>query len=123
MVMKNDFQLSTFNFQPIKVAIVDDHKVIAEGLERLINTSGIAGVTGKAYSASGCMTLLAQSVPDVLLLDYSLSDCNSIDFLPQIKEKYPDLKILMLTSHSELSIVRRVLDCGVSGYIIPNFPL
>jgi DNA-binding NarL/FixJ family response regulator len=42
------FQLSTFNFQLIKVAIVDDHKMVAEGFERLINESGIAGVIGKA---------------------------------------------------------------------------
>ena len=115
-----DFQLSTYNFQPVKVAIVDDHTVVAEGFERLINASGIAGVIGKAYSASGCMTLLAQSEPDVLLLDFSLPDGNSIDLLPQIKALYPDLKILILTSHSELSIIRRVLDCGASGYIMKN---
>jgi DNA-binding NarL/FixJ family response regulator len=115
-----NFQLSTYNFQPVKVAIVDDHTVVAEGFERLINASGIAGVIGKAYSASGCMTLLAQSEPDVLLLDFSLPDGNSIDFLPQIKALYPDLKILILTSHSELSIIRRVLNCGASGYIMKN---
>ena len=115
-----DFQLSTYNFQPVKVAIVDDHTVVAEGFERLINASGIAGVIGKAYSVSGCMTLLAQSEPDVLLLDFSLSDGNSIDILPQIKALYPDLKVLIITSHSELSIIRRVLAYDVSGYIVKN---
>ena len=116
----NNFQLSTFNFQLIKVAIVDDHMAVAEGFERLINESGVAGVTGKAYSASGCMKLLAQSEPDVLLLDFSLPDGKSIDLLPQIKALYPDLKVLILTSHAELSIIRQALDSGISGYIMKN---
>jgi len=120
MEKKEIFQLSTFNFQLIKVAIVDDHTVVAEGLERLINTSGQAGVIGKAFSASGCFELLAQSEPDILLLDVSLSDGNSIDFLPQIKALYPDLKILMLSSHAEPQVIRRALDSGVSGYIMKN---
>ena len=116
----NNFQLSTFNFQRIKVAIVDDHTAVAEGFERLINESGIAGVIGKAYSLSGCMKLLARSEPDVLLLDVSLPDGNSIDFFPQIKAQYPDLKVLILTSHSELPLIKRALDSGISGYIMKN---
>jgi hypothetical protein len=46
--MMNNFQLSSFNFQLIRVVIVEDHKSVAEGFERLINESGLAGVTGKA---------------------------------------------------------------------------
>ena len=117
---KNNFQISTFNFQLIKVAIVDDHKVVAEGLERLINASGIAGITGKAYSASGCLKLLAQSATDVLLLDVSLPDGNGIDLFPKIKTRYPDMKVIILTSHTEIPIIKRALDCGVSGFIMKN---
>ena len=115
-----DFQLSAFNFQRIRVAIVDDHAVVAEGFERLINESGVAGVTGKAYSASGCLKMLAQIEADVLLLDVSLPDGNGIDLFPQIKALYPDLKVLILTSHSEIPVIRRALDCGVSGFILKN---
>ena len=114
------FQLSTFNFQLIRVAIVDDHTAVAEGFERLINESGVAGVIGKAYSLSGCMKLLARSQPDVLLLDVSLSDGSSIDFLPQIKASFPDLKVMMLTSHSEPPIIKRALDNGAAGYVMKN---
>ena len=114
------FQLSTFNFQLIRVAIVDDHTAVAEGFERLINESGVAGVTGKAYSVSGCMKLLARSEIDVLLLDVNFPDGNGIDLFPQIKALYPNLKVVMLTSHSELPIIRRALDCGVSGYIMKS---
>ena len=117
-----DFQLSTFNFQLIKVAIVDDHQVVADGIERLVNESGVAGVTGKAFSIAGCWKLLAQGVADVLLLDVSLPDGNGLDALPQIKAKYPVLKVILLTSHSEPSIIRRALDNSVSGFITKNSP-
>ena len=110
----------TFNSQLIRVAIVDDHKVVVEGFEHLINESGIAQVTGKAYSATGCLELLAKQQVDVLLLDIGLPDGNGIDLCPEIKAQYPDLKILMLTSYSELSIIMRVLENGASGYILKN---
>jgi len=116
----NNSQLSTLNSQLIKVLIVDDHKVVAEGFERLINESGVAQVVGKAYSAAECRELLAQQQADVLLLDISLPDGNGIDLCPQIKAQYPKLKILMLTSYSELSIILRVLEDGASGYILKN---
>ena len=116
----NNSQLSTLNSQLIKVAIIDDHKVVAEGFERLINESNIAQVIGKAHSVAGCWELLAKQQPDVLLLDVSLPDGNGIDLCPEIKAQYPDLKILMLTSYSELSIIMRVLEDGASGYILKN---
>jgi DNA-binding NarL/FixJ family response regulator len=117
--MKN-FQLSTFNFQLIRVAIVDDHTVVAEGFERLINESRVAGVIGKAYSGAGCWTMLSQSEADLLLLDVSLPDGNGIDLCREIKAKYPNLKVLILTSHSELSVIQRALDNGASGFIMKN---
>ena len=117
---KENFQLSTFNFQLIRVAIVDDHTVVAEGIERLINESGIAGVVGKAFSVAGCLKLLTQIKTDVLLLDFNLPDGNGLELLQNIKASYPELKVVMLTSHTELSIINRALDSGVSGYIMKN---
>ena len=104
----------------IRVAIVDDHKSVAEGFERLINESGEAQVTGKAYSAAGCWDLLAKEDTDVLILDVSLPDGNGMELCPQIKARYPEIKILMLTSYSELTIIVRVLEEGASGYILKN---
>jgi DNA-binding NarL/FixJ family response regulator len=104
----------------IKVAIVDDHKIIVEGLEILINESGIAQITGKAYGIKGCMSLLEDQQPDVLLLDINLSDGNGIDACTQIKKQHPDVKILMLTSYGELSVIRRALDEGALGYVLKN---
>ena len=120
METKESFQLSSFNFRLIRVVIVDDHAAVADGFERFINDSGVAGVIGKAYSVSGCMKLLAQSKPDVLLLDVNLPDGNGIDFFPKINALYPDLKVLILTSHTEIHIIKRAFELGVSGFILKN---
>ena len=120
MDTKESFQLSSFNFSLIRVAIVDDHASVADGFERFINDSGIAGVIGKANSAAGCMKLLAQSEPDVLLLDVSLPDGNGIDLFLKINVLYPDLKVMILTSHTEMHIIKRAFDCGVSGFVLKN---
>ena len=116
----NNSQLSLLNSQPIKVSIVDDHKIIADGLEQLINKSETACVTGKAYSVAGCLELLKGNQPEVLLLDVSMPDGNGIDLCPEIKAKYPQVKVLMLTSYGELATITRALDAGADGYVLKN---
>ncbi|MDR1553215.1 MAG: response regulator transcription factor [Prevotellaceae bacterium] len=108
------------NSQLINVIIVDDHKMIAEGLEKLINESTIAQVIGKEHSIKGCLSLLEHQQPDVLLLDIGLPDGNGIDACALIKKQYPDVKILMLTSYSELSVISRALGEGALGYVLKN---
>ena len=104
----------------IRVAIVDDHKVIADGLEHLINQSGTACVDGKAYSAAECRRMLERKQPDVILLDIGLPDGNGIELCPVIKEKYPQIKVLMLTSYGELASITRALEAGADGYVLKN---
>lgn len=104
----------------INVAIVDDHKIIADGLGSLISESDIACVAGKAYSAAECWKLLKEIQPEVLLLDVSMPDGNGIDLCPKIKAKYPQIKILMLTSYGELATITRALDAGADGYVLKS---
>jgi len=104
----------------IKVAIVDDHKILTEGLQGLIAGSGLAIVVNVAHSASECRRSLGFCKPDVLLLDVSLPDISGLDFCKEVKAQFPEIKILALTTHNEYSIVRQMLDNGASGYLIKN---
>ncbi|MDR1553217.1 MAG: response regulator transcription factor [Prevotellaceae bacterium] len=104
----------------ITVHITDDHKMLVEGLTLSINESDIATVIGTSSTLSECRTALASQNPDVLLLDINLPDGNGVDFCVEIKQKYPNLKVLILTTHNEYSIARRVMDNGASGYILKN---
>lgn len=94
--------------------------MFVEGLTASINESGIAKVTGVSYSLEECRRDLSSETAEVLLLDISLPDGNGIDFCGEIHQKYPDMKILVLTSHDEYSIAKRVMGNGASGYILKN---
>ncbi len=104
----------------ITVQIVDDHRMFVEGLEKIIAESGVARIIGKAYNARECWKMLSWEQADVLLLDVHLPDGNGVDLCPQIKQKYPDLKILAITSFSEYAVVSRMLENGATGYVLKN---
>ncbi len=104
----------------IKVHITDDHKMLIEGLTSCINESGVAEVIDTSNTLSDCRKSIAFSKPDILLLDINLPDGNGVDFCLEVKTKYPEVKILILTTHDEYSIARRVMNNGASGYILKN---
>ncbi|MCL2098543.1 MAG: response regulator transcription factor [Bacteroidales bacterium] len=108
------------NSQLIKVMIIDDHKMFVEGIERIINESGIAQVVAKAYTVREGRLMLSGEQADVLLLDIHLPDGNGIDLCAEILTKYPNMKILALTSFSEYTVVNRMLNNGALGYLLKN---
>jgi len=117
--MKN-FELTAFHLPFIRIAIVEDHKSVAEGFERLINDSENVRVIAKAYNITGCRELLKTVLPDVVLLDVGLPDGNGIDLCHEIKEKYPQVKTLILTGYNEFYTITRALDAGADGYILKS---
>jgi DNA-binding NarL/FixJ family response regulator len=104
----------------ITVHIVDDHKMLVEGLSASINESGIAEVVATSHSVAECWTKLAERTVDVLLLDINLPDGNGIDLCLEIKQKYPTIEIVMLTTYDKPSVVNRAIKNGASGYILKN---
>ncbi|MDR1743276.1 MAG: response regulator transcription factor [Dysgonamonadaceae bacterium] len=104
----------------IKVAIVDDHYIVLDGIEKIIAESGIAVLTGKADTAAVCREMLKAGQPDVLMLDVGLPDANGMDLCPQLKALYPAMNILMLTSYAEYTVISYTLNNGASGYILKN---
>lgn len=104
----------------IRVMVVDDHAILVDGLSRLVNESGFATVSGTAYTGKGCLEQLRQELPDVVFLDINLPDVSGLDLCKTIKEQYPAIKIVALTSYSEYAMVRQMLENGASGYVIKN---
>ena len=104
----------------ITVHITDDHKMLVQGLCISIERSGIAMVTGMSHSLGECRQSLAGRPPDVLLLDLNLPDGSGIDFCAEVRRDYPEVKILVLTTHDGYSTVRRVMESGALGYILKN---
>jgi DNA-binding NarL/FixJ family response regulator len=104
----------------VYVAIVDDHKIITDALSEIINKAEGIRVIDKAFSIAECREMLTRCLPDVLLLDVSLPDGNGIELCSEVRKKYPDVKILMLTSYAESNVIARALDEGAHGYVLKS---
>ncbi len=104
----------------IRVHITDDHRMLVEGLETAINESGVAQVTDVSHTIAESRRACAAEQPDVLLLDINMPDGNGIDFCAEIHVVRPSMKILMLTSYNEFTVVNRAITAGASGYILKN---
>jgi DNA-binding NarL/FixJ family response regulator len=103
-----------------KVFIVDDHYMVIEGIRSLLqNEKGIEWV-GHATNAASCLAFLKQQQPDVILMDISLPDKTGIDLCKEVKEKYPSVFIIGLSTYNQLSFIQKMMDNGSSGYVLKN---
>ncbi len=104
----------------IDIYIVDDHKLVCEGISDLINQSGQAHVSHTFTTLEACRQAFEQRRPDVLLLDLSMPDGDGIAFCHQIIRDYPKVKVIALTIHDEYSMIQRMMDCGAHGYVLKS---
>ena len=103
-----------------KIAITDDHIMVLKGIESMLENTKEIEVVGLYHNADETLNKISKDQPDVLLLDINLPDVNGIDLSKQLLKKYPDLKIIALTSHDDITFVKRMLKNGVHGYLLKN---
>lgn len=102
------------------VFIVDDHYMVIEGIRSLLqNEKGIEWM-GHASNAASCMAFLHQEQPDVLLMDINLPDKSGIDLCKEVKEKYPSVFVIGLSTFNQQSFIQKMIDNGASGYVLKN---
>jgi DNA-binding NarL/FixJ family response regulator len=107
----------------INVQIADDHTILVRSLSRMINESDFALVTNVYYTLKSCTEGLSKQLPDVLLLDIGMPDGDGVEFCAAITERYPSLKIIILTGYREFNIAKHALHSGARGYILKNVDL
>lgn len=105
---------------PISLYIVDDHKMFREGIASLISFEKDMEIIGSAGSVQEFMQDILLHQPDVILMDLSLRDGEGTDAVSWYKEKYPEVKILVLSMHREADFVKKVMDTGANGYILKD---
>ena len=107
----------------IDVNIAEDHTMLTQGLKEAINRSDVAHVSRTFSTIEACRASVETWQPDVLLLDISMPDGNSITFCEWLMKTYPQVKVIVVTCHDEYSVIRRMLDLGVHGYVLKNSPV
>lgn len=103
-----------------KVFIVDDHYMVIEGIRSLMQYEKSIEWMGHAMKADSCLAYLKQQQPDVILMDINLPDISGIDLCKEVKEKYPSIFIIGLSTFNQQSYIQKMLDSGASGYVLKN---
>lgn len=104
----------------INVMIVDDHKMIREGLKKILEFDGEVQVIGEADNGQECLKKLKTIKPDIILLDINMPVMNGIETLQELKKKRKKYKVLMLTVHNEIEYLLKAVDIGIDGYILKD---
>jgi len=103
-----------------KILIVDDHKIFREGLVYLISKMKGFEVVGEASNGRAFLDMLDILQVDIVLMDISMPGLDGTEATKKALEKYPDLKVIVLTMFSDEEYYHKLIQCGVSGYILKD---
>jgi len=101
----------------IKILIADDHSVVRRGIKQILSEENDIQVLGEASNSDEILEQLYQNEWDILILDLTMPGKNGLDSLIEIKQRKPELKVLILSMHPEEEIAIRALKTGASGYL------
>jgi len=104
----------------ITVLLVDDHALVRRGFRRLLDDDEALEVVGEASNGAEAIELAEKLQPQVIVMDCQLPGINGLEATRKILAMRPDTAILMLSMHSEDTLVRQSLDAGARGYVLKN---
>lgn len=102
----------------IRVALVDDHAMIREGLRSLLEKSGFIEVVGEAATGAECLTMLEAWRPEVVVMDISMPELNGIETTREITRQWPGVRVVILSVHSTTEHVYQAFAAGAMGYVL-----
>jgi DNA-binding NarL/FixJ family response regulator len=104
----------------ITVLLVDDHALVRRGFRRMLEDDPAMAVVGEASDAGEAVQLAMKLHPSVVVMDVALPGINGIEATRRILAKLPQTIVLVLSMHSEDTLVRQALDAGARGYVLKN---
>ena len=110
----------------IKVGIVDDHSIMRQGLRAMLDREPDLRVVGDADGERSAITMVAQARPDVVLMDLKLTidgGCEGLDLCAKVAGRFPESRILVLTTFADEWLVREAIRQGAKGYVVKDVDL
>ncbi len=104
----------------ITVLLVDDHSLVRRGFRRMLEDDPGISVVGEAGDGIEAVRLACELQPNVVVMDCAMPELSGIEATRRILEKYPEAGILMLSMHSEETLVSQALEAGARGYVLKN---
>ncbi|SEI58061.1 response regulator transcription factor [Pseudomonas sp. NFR16] len=106
----------------IRIALVDDHSLVRDGVRALLSTRPLFEVVGEAENAAQALTMCEDVKPHILLVDIGLQDMNGLELTQLIRQRCPAIKILILSMYDNQEYVATSIRAGASGYVLKNAP-
>ncbi len=103
---------------PRRVFLVDDHPVVLSGIRAMVEAQDDLQVAGTAGTVEGALIGLAETLPDIVVIDVSLPGSSGIVLVDQMRALFPKIAALALTLHEEPAYVRQLLQAGARGFIL-----
>lgn len=104
----------------IRVFITDDHPVVIEGIHSLLQNEKDIEWAGQAMNAQSCLGFFVNNTADVVLMDISMPGMEGVELCAVMKEKYPGVFILGLSTFNQGLYIKKMMENGASGYILKN---
>ncbi len=101
-----------------RIIIADDHSLIREGIKSILTQDGTITVVAEASNGIDLLSVLKQQQADLIILDISMPDMNGLEAVAKIKEKFPEVKILIVTMHGNNQYFYHAISAGVHGYLM-----
>ncbi|MFO0523739.1 MAG: response regulator [bacterium] len=105
---------------PATVLIAEDHTLVREGLRMLLSLDPAIEVTGDTGNGADVLALVERLRPDLLLLDLDLPNGHGVDIAREVKNGFPETRILILTGILDPTAIRRALAAGADGYVVKH---
>lgn len=104
----------------IKLLIVDDHTMFLQGIISLLEQEPNINIVDKAVNGIEALEIIKKSAIDLIILDISMPAMDGIELSKILKKQHPQIKILILSTHSNAMIISRLIRIGVNGYLLKN---
>jgi DNA-binding NarL/FixJ family response regulator len=101
----------------MKIIIVDDHKVVRDGIRFMLSDVPDIDIVSEADSASAMFQLIDEEPVDVVLLDIQMPGVTGLSALERLAKEFPQIRVLMLSMHDQPGYVRRAIELGAAGYL------
>ena len=102
----------------LRILLADDHRIIRDGLQNLINAEPDMIVTGSVGDGRTAWRAVEELQPDIVVMDISMPDMSGAEATERIKRDFPNVKTIALTAHEEHGYIGQMLQAGASGYVL-----
>jgi DNA-binding NarL/FixJ family response regulator len=106
----------------MKVIICDDQAIVRDGLAMLLKLESDIDIVGSAEDGAEAVEMVADKKPDLILMDLKMPIMNGVEATRQIVTKYPEVKVLVLTTYADDEWVFDAIQAGASGYLLKDMP-